>query len=210
MRLSEDSTFPAVFFASFTNQTAFPLSGGGGQKTIFAQFRSVTGNTSAPVSITITYITTGPTISTFSLSEGVVLTRPVQVTASASAPLGMSAMELYLDGSGIATNSGGSFAYRFDVRNFSSGVHRARLVARDNSGNIATRELNAVISPTPPPAPTITTPATDLAIATNNLLVAGTAESWIELKLLRSGSIVATTIAGANGPYSFYDMVLQD
>ena len=39
MRLSEDSTFTAVFYAPFTNSTAFQLSAGGGLKTVFAQFR---------------------------------------------------------------------------------------------------------------------------------------------------------------------------
>ena len=210
MRLSEDSTFPGVFFEPFTNSAPFPLSTGGGLKTIFAQYRSLTGQTSAPVSITVTYITTGPTISAFSLAEGMTLTRPVQVTASATAPLGVARLELYVDGVGVATNLGSSFSQILDVRSYSSGTRRARLVARDNSGNIATRELNLLMAPTPPPAPTITTPATDLIIATNNLFVAGNAEPFIQVRLFRSGSLVGTTTAAANGAYIFSNVVLSE
>src|SRR5207244_1068135 len=53
MRVSEDSTFAGVFFTAFTNATPFQLSEGGGPKTIFAQFRSVTGQASTPVNITV-------------------------------------------------------------------------------------------------------------------------------------------------------------
>ena len=70
MRLSEDSTFAGVFFTAFSNTAAFQLSNGGGQKTIFAQFRSVTGATNSPVSLTVNYITVGPTINAFTLTEG--------------------------------------------------------------------------------------------------------------------------------------------
>ena len=210
MRLSEDSTFTSVFFGSFSNLTTFPLSSGGGLKNVFAQFRSVTGQTSAPVSVSVTYITTGPTISAFSLSEGMVLSRPVVVTGSASALLGMSSIELYVDGIGQATNFSGSFSFWLDVRNFSSAIHRIGLLARDNSGNIATRELNVVIAPTSPPAPNIAVPSSDLVVNTNNLLVSGTAEPYVQVKLFRSGSLVGTTNAAADGSFTFQNVSLSE
>ncbi|HWH71336.1 MAG TPA: Ig-like domain-containing protein, partial [Candidatus Sulfotelmatobacter sp.] len=210
LRLSEDSTFSAVFFAPFTNQTVFGLSGGGGQKTVFAQFRSLTGQTSAPVALTITYITTGPAIAGFNLSEGMVLARPLQVTGSASAPLGMAAMELSIDGFGQATNAGGNFSCWLDVRNFNSGVHRVKLLARDTSGNIASRELNLVMAPTPPPAPALTAPATDLVVNSNSVSVAGTAEPLIEVRLFRSGTLAGTTNATVNGTFNFANVPLLE
>src|SRR5581483_6887898 len=108
--LSEDSTFAGVFFSPFTNNTSFTLSSGGGQKTIFAEFRSITGQTSAPVAVTITYITAGPSIASFNLYEGEVLSRPMLVTATASAPLGVNDLELYVDGTLQSTNPSGSFS----------------------------------------------------------------------------------------------------
>lgn len=210
MRLSEDSTFLGVFFNTFSNLTPFPLSAGGGLKTVFAQFRSVTGQTSAPVSISVTYITAGPTISAFSLTEGQVLARPLVVTGSASAPLGMAAMELYVDGAGVATNAGGSFSALLDARNFSIGVHRVKLQARDTSGNLATRELNVIMAPTPPPAPTILSPATDLVINTNGLRVTGLAEPLVLVNLFRSGSLAGSTNAAADGTFAFAGVVLTE
>ena len=89
------------------------------------------------------------------------------------------------------------------VRNFSTGTHRVELLARDNSGNIATLAHNVVISPTPPPTPAITTPAADLVVNTNTVFISGTAEPFIQVRLLNSGSLAGTTNAAANGTFSF-------
>ncbi len=124
MRLSEDFTFGGVFFSPFTNYTPFLLSPGGGLKHIFAQFRSVTGQTNSPVELDVNYITVGPSIQSFSLVNGQTLNRPVTVTGSATATLGMKAMELYLDGVGVATNAGGNFSYYFDIRTLNNAIHR--------------------------------------------------------------------------------------
>lgn len=210
MRLSEDSTFNGVFFAPFTNATPFALSSGGGQKTIFAQFRSVTGQTSAPVSVTINYITAGPAITAFNLSEGQVLTRPLAVTGSATAALGVADVEFYLDGVGQGTNGGGSFSQWFDVRPFSIGTHRAQLLARDINGSIATRTVNVVISPTPPPPPAITTPAADLVVNTNQVTIAGNAEPFIPVRLFDNGALMAVTSAAANGTFNFPGVSLTE
>jgi len=210
MRLSEDSTFTGVFFSPFTNQTAFPLSAGGGLKTVFAQFRSVTGQTNPPVSITVNYITAGPTISAFNLTEGQTLNRPVVVTGSAYAPLGMADMEFYVDGVGQGTNVGGSFSQWFDVRNFSSAIHRVELVARDAVGNFSTLDHNVVILPTPPTAPVITQPAADLATNGTTISISGTAEPLVALRLVRSGTILVTTNAAANGTFSFPNVALVE
>ncbi len=210
MRVSEDSTFNGVFFSPFTNQSAFLLSAGGGQKTIFAQFRGLTGQLSDPVPFVLTYITAGPAISSFTLSEGAVLARPVQVSAAASAPLGMAAMEFYVDGLGGATNTGGVFSYRFDIRNLGSGIHRVELLARDNAGNFATRAHNVVIAPTPPPIPVIATPAVDLVINTNNLSIGGSAEPFVEVRLFRSAALVGATTAAADGSFHFSGVALHE
>ena len=209
MRLSEDSTFTSVFFGPFTNAVQFPLSEGGGQKTIFAQFRSTTGQTSAPISISITYITAGPTITSFNLNEGQVLNRPLVVTASASAPLGMAAMEFYVDNVGQGTNAGGTFSQWFDVRSL-SGVHRVKLVARDSSGNFATLERNVTITPNPPPSPVITTPPADLVLNTNSYPVAGTAEPFISVRLILNSIPVGTVAADAAGNWSFASVPLTE
>ena len=210
MRLSEDSSFSGVFFAPFTNNTPFQLSAGGGQKTIFAQFRSVTGQTSAPVSITLNYVTAGPTITSFNLSEGEVLTRPLTVTGGATAPLGIADLEFYVDDVAQGTNNGSAFSLWFDARNFSAGTHRVKLLARDENGNVATLEHNVVVSPTPPPAPLITNPASDAIVSTNTVFVSGTAEPFIQVRLFNSGVLVGTANADAGGNFSFANVPLVE
>jgi hypothetical protein len=218
MRLSEDSTFSSVFFTPFSPLTPSPLpqerefslSAGGGQKTVFAQFRSLTAQTSAPVSVSVTYITAGPAISSFNLFEGEVLTRPLRVTGAATAPLGMASMEFYVDGIGLGTNAGGALSQWFDPRALSSDVHRVQLVARDNSGNIAVAAHNVTVIPTPPPAPFISSPPTDLAVSSNSVLVAGSAEPFIAVRLYRSGSLAGLTNASEDGSFSFAGVPLVE
>jgi hypothetical protein len=210
MRLSEDSSFFAVFFTPFTNAALFALSAGGGEKTIFAQFRSITGQTSAPVALTINYITAGPAISGFNLTEGQVLTRPVRVSADAAAPLGMASMEFYVDNLGLSTNFGGAFSYWWDIRGFSVGTHRVRVIARDNSGNFATTEKNVTISPVPPSGPVITEPMADLVVNSNSIAIAGTAEPFIGIRLVQNSTPVGTTVADFRGKWFFTNLTLVE
>jgi Bacterial Ig domain/Protein of unknown function (DUF642)/Divergent InlB B-repeat domain len=210
MRISEDSTFTGVFFTPFTNYTALPLSSGGGVKHIYAQFRSITGQTNAPISLTVNYITGGPVIQSFSLNEGQTLTRPVIVTGSATAVLGMANMEFYVDGIPQGTNAGGSFSQYFDISQFSNAVHRVKLLARDTSANIATLENNIVIALNPPNIPVITVPNSDILVATNVYTVSGTAEPGINIQLTRNGQIVGTTTANASGNFTITNALLVE
>ena len=210
MRLSENSAFTAVFFAPFSNATSFALSPGGGQKTIYAQFRSITGETSAPVSIVINYITAGPTIASFNLAEGEIIGRPTNVTGSASAPLGMAAMEFYVNDMLQATQAGGNLLYRFDVRPFSNAIYRVKLLARDSADHFATLERNISIAPVPPPAPAITSPASDLVINSNTINIVGTAEPLINVRLMRGGAAAGTTVAASNGTFNFSAVALAE
>ncbi|HNU51307.1 MAG TPA: CARDB domain-containing protein [Verrucomicrobiota bacterium] len=210
MRLSEDVRFPGVFFEAFAPRASFTLSEGGGQKTVYAQFRNLTGETSAPVSLEMTYVTAGPTIGGLSLAEGQVLNRPLIVTGSATAPLGVTAMELHLDGALVASQAGGALAHWLDVRLLGSAVHRVKLAARDAAGNLATIERNVVVAPTPPAAPVITLPEVDLTINLGQIVVGGTAEPFLEVRLTRNGVPVGITTASAAGEFLFRDVPLTE
>ena len=203
MRVSEDSTFAGVFFTPFTNTLPFLLSSGGGQKTIFAQFRSVTGSTNPPISLTLDFVTQGPTITSFSLEEGDLLTRPILVTGAATAPLGISAIELYVDGIGAVTNTGGTFSKWFDIRGYSGGIHRVELLARDNGGAIAVSAVNLSITPTPPAAPVINAPVDHKVVNTPTIAVSGTAEPYLGVRIVKSSIVLASGNADASGQWTF-------
>jgi len=210
MRLSEDFTFSGVFFSPFTNYNVFTLSPGGGLKHIFAQFRSATGTTNAPIELDVNYITAGPVIQAFSLSNGQTLSRPLAVTGSATATLGMQDIEFYLDGVGLATNTGGSFSYYFDVRNFPNAVHQAELLARDNSGNVATLEEGVILNVTPPPAPVIASPASDYITNNSTITIRGTAEPRVSIQVTANGQVLGTTTADTNGNFSITNATLLE
>src|SRR5208283_6041338 len=108
-------------------------------------------------------------IESFSLSDGETLNRPVTVTGSAIAVLGMQDLEFYVDGVGVATNTGGSFSYYFDIRPLNNTVHQVELLARDTAGNVATLEEDVAVAVTPPLAPVITRPANDYTTNNDNI-----------------------------------------
>lgn len=210
-RLSEDLTFSGVFFTPFTNNyVTFPLSAGGGLKHIFAQFRSVTGLTNSPLELDVNYITGGPVIQSFSLYNGETLGRPTVVTGSATAVLGMADMELYVDGVGVATNLGGSFSSTLDVRTLSDAVHQVELLARDNSGNIATLEEDVVVAVTPPLAPVLLSPNSDYVTNNNNINIVGTAEPNIAIQVSDNGQVLGSLTTDAGGNFSLSSVTLQE
>ncbi len=201
MRISEDINFGGVFFAPFTNTASFQLSAGGGLKRIYAQFRSVTGQTNAPIELDVNYITGGPVIQQFSLSQGQTLNRPLTVTGTATSVIGMADMELYVDGILVGTNAGGTLSQYLDVRTLANAIHEVELVARDTSGNFATLEDEVVVAVTPPPAPVILQPAAGLVTNTNVVTITGAAEPNIGLQITCNGQVLALTNANASGNF---------
>ena len=210
MRLSEDFSFNGVFFTPFSNYVAFPLSIGGGLKHVFAQFRSVTGQTNAPLEFDVNYITAGPVITQFSLSDGQVVHRPITVTGSSSAVLGMQDIELYVDGAPVATNSGGSFSYLFDIRPLSDAVHQAQLLARDTAGNVATLSEGVVIARTPPVAPVISLPSHDYTTNNANVTIRGTAEPNINVQVTANSQALTNMTTDAAGNFGVTNATLSE
>jgi hypothetical protein len=210
MRLSEDFTFSNVFYVPFSNYATFALSAGGGLKHIFAEFRSVTGQTNSPVEVNVNYITAGPVIESFSLTDGETLNRPLTVTGSATAVLGMQDIEFYVDGVGLATNNGGSFSYYFDIRPLANATHQVELLARDTAGNIATLEEDVIVAVTPPLAPVITTPGGNYVTNNANITVKGTAEENINIQVSANGQVLGSTTTDASGNFSVSNATLVE
>ena len=207
MRISEDSSFQDVFFDTFANTRPFTLSQGAGVKTIFAQFKSATGTASDPISIQINYVTEGPVIQSFNLSEGQTVSRPMTVTGQATASLGMNKIEFYVDDTLVEEAYGGTLTFRWDVRTLENKIHRVKLVARDVSGNIAVSERNVTINITPPPPPTITAPLTSIIVVSGSVDVSGTAEPYITVQITNNGSVAGTSIADENGLFELTGVV---
>ena len=222
-RASEDSTFSGVFFEDIDPDDGggdlyrtepftvpFTLSDGGGVKTVYVELRSVVGGVSDPIVIEIEYITEGPVITAFSLSEGDEFARPVEVSGSAEAALGLAEVGFYVNDEAVLTGDGPDLAGLWDFRGMSSGIYRVRFEAVDTAGNLATQELNVRLSPEPPPTPTLDSPSDGDLFADPVITVSGTAEPGIEVRLTRNGSIAGTTHAASDGTYSFPDVTLAE
>jgi hypothetical protein len=219
-RLSENSLFPGVlwqdiFPAGETDtysprpvSASYQLSAGAGLKTVFVQFRSLTGQASQVLPIQINLITDGPSIQTFSLTDGQVISRPLTVTGTASAALGLEWLRFYAGEELLASTTAGSLNFAWDMRSLSAGPLRVRLLARDRAGNESSREVNVQLDPQPPPAPVITAPQHQAIVATAEVTVGGTAEPGVTVRLSRNGAPQGSTAAAPNGAFSFASVPL--
>ena len=210
MRISENEFFTGVFFVAYTNSATFALSSDGGLQRIYVQLSSVTGATNTPIEVDVIYVTGGPVVQSFSLTNGQTLNRPLLVTGSATAVLGMQDIEFYLDGIGVATNLGGGFSFYFDIRSLANGPHQAELVARDTSGNASALPNSVIVAITPPPAPVITSPPSNLLTNMDFVTITGTAEPNINLQITDNGQVLALTNAGATGNFTIANVALTE
>jgi len=214
-RVSEDSGFTGVLFVDVPRDplsldqhngapfaVTVPLSAGAGQKTLFAQFRGPTGEVSPTASFATTLITAGPAITAFSLTDGQVVTRPLQVTGSATTALGLASIKLIVDDIEVANSPSSPLAARWDIRPLPAGTHRVRLEARDTAGNLASRAVTVQVSPAVPPRPVITAPATGTMTTSTSAIVSGTAEPFADIRITRNSLVVATVAADAAGVFS--------
>jgi hypothetical protein len=222
-RFSENSAFPtAVFddlfeadedfrFAPYGAGIPFQLSSGAGAKTIFAQLVSETDALSETLSTTITLVTDGPVIETFSLTDGQEINRPITVTATASAPLPLAGLRLELDGEVVAQSATGTFSYQLDPRDLPEKIIRARMIAEDVNGLTGFQARNIIIAPTAPGRPVVTAPLNGALVNTQTIDLTGTAEVGATLQLSRNSEIITNDIVvAANGSFSYSDLPLEE
>lgn len=222
-RFDENSSFPSSVFESLFNtdddfrispygfELPFTLTAGAGLKTVHAQLRSETDTAGPNLSTTVTLVTSGPVVNNFSLVEGQEIGRPLTVTASASAPLGLLRIDFLVNGSLVARSSSTSLSVFWDPRTLSPGIARAEILAVDRNGVSSTRALNIVIRPVGPSKPVITSPVEGLVTNVSPLTVQGTAEPGVSLQLKRNGEVVAGSVtAAANGSFSIPGVTLVE
>src|SRR5690606_7085591 len=181
-----------------------------GFKTIYAQSRPPVGALTRRLELEIGLLADGPNISAFNLSEGDTLTRPVEVAASASSPVGISSIRLEANGAVVLSSASDTLLEVWDISPLPADLYRLRLVAEDNSGNIATRLINITVDPQPAPAPVIQSPANNAQVAESTIDLAGRAEANVALRASVNGSVVATGSADAAGNFSFADVPLVE
>ena len=211
VRVSEDSSFNGVFYDAWQQNPSFTLSANGGEKTVYAQYRSITGNASDIVSVTLRLVTEGPLIQPFAIDDGQVISRPLTVNASASSTLGLARIDFLIDGAIQYSTNSPSLSYEWDPRTLSDGIYRIRIDAVDVVGNVSSIERNVQIEIAPPSAPILTAPIDGTVLGNlNPITVSGTAEPGVQVQVRRNGFVVGTPIADENGLFSVSDVTLAE
>ncbi|GAA5482918.1 hypothetical protein Hsar01_02144 [Haloferula sargassicola] len=222
-RFSENSAFPVAIFedlfaadddfrvSPYGFELPFTLSPGAGLKTVYAQLRSETDTASSTLSTSISLVTDGPVIQTFSLADGAVIGRPLRVTATASAPRGLTSIEFLVGGSVVARSTNSPLDFLWDPRSLPQGPVRVEAKATDRYGATSSRAVNIVVSPGPPVAPVITSPVNGAITNASPVTVTGTAEPGISLTLKRNGEVITNSATAAlNGSFSIPNVPLVE
>ncbi|ACL03175.1 Fibronectin type III domain protein [Desulfatibacillum aliphaticivorans] len=210
MRISEDSSFTGVYYQEFAQEAVHSLSTGGGAKTIYAQFRSITGDESEVVQVDLTYLTGGPVIESFNITEGQVITRPYTIAATVQSPLGMEEIELYIDGALVEESGTVTIDHTWDVRNYTGGVHTVTIEAVDNSGALLIEDRSVIVEPGPPLAPVLTSPEAGLILADTLVTVGGSAEPNIGIRIYVNSVFAGSTLSASSGDFSLSNVELAE
>ena len=149
--------------------------------------------------------TTPPTVTLIAAQTTVQAPGEVTISAKAQDNVGVTLLELLLDGRVFGTSSGGTFSKAMAFGATDVGLHVLTARAQDAAGNVGSApEVALTITPPPPPAPPPvidTTPPTVSLSAPASVVVPGVVDVTItasdaggidHVDLLRAGSVVAT------------------
>jgi hypothetical protein len=108
--------------------------------------------------------TTPPSVAISSPSDGETVSGTINVNVSASDDVGVTDVELYLDGEFLATDTAEPFAFAWDTTQWTDGVHTLEAIAYDAAGNSTTSDavivtVDNAVTDTTPPAISIVSPA---------------------------------------------------
>ena len=85
--------------------------------------------------------TTPPVATIASPANGSRVSGKVSVNASATDNVAVASITLSIDGAKVATSNGAAINYKWNARKVTSGTHTISVLARDTSGNQATRTI---------------------------------------------------------------------
>lgn len=112
-----------------------------GNQSLKAVAYDLAGNSSqSTISVTVrnTNDTTAPTVAITSPSSGTKIGAKLNVSVSASDNVGVTRVELYLDGDFVGTDTAAGYSFSLNTRKISNGTHTLVAKAYDAAGNMAT------------------------------------------------------------------------
>ena len=135
--VASDSLSPFAFAWDTTSKVD-------GSYTLSVQAYDAAGNrgTSPSVTVTVGNDTTAPTISSFSLTDGMTISPTKQaISVSATDNQSVAKISLVIDGKEVAVAYGGSLSYSWSTRKLAKGAHTVAAYVTDNSGNVTSKTV---------------------------------------------------------------------
>jgi hypothetical protein len=103
--------------------------------------------------VPITYAISPPSVGFSSPASGVTLQDQVAIEANVSDSVGVSNVQMFIDGTQVASFSSPPYRYLWDAPNAIPGPHILRIVATNSAGKSAASTRSVSSRPTPPPPP---------------------------------------------------------
>lgn len=134
---------------------------------------------------------TGPVIDTFNITSGQVIAASITITATAhDVESSMAYMELFIDGTLISTQGGGSLSYFWNTVAATDGNHTIKIKATDSKGNPTEDSRQVSVSLAPPGTPIITGSIVSQTTPSYIVTVTGTAPLFSTVTLRVNGVAV--------------------
>ena len=148
-RIAENGAFAGVSFLPMpADGTAIPFdtSAGDGTKNITVQYRSANGEIGA-VSLPGQLVdTSAPVLDLASPLANAIIKRNTTITAAASDEGGIRNVQIYIDGTLVATRTAAPYTYTWDIEGVADGDHAIRAVANDLAGRSTERSVPVTVS----------------------------------------------------------------
>jgi len=168
-----------------------------------------TSNNTASFSISVNVQnadTTPPTVTITSIANGSTVSGTIQIVANAMDNVGISKVELYVDGQLQATDTAFPYVFNLDTTKLSNGEHGIVVFAYDTSNNSASYGIWVIVqngSPDKiPPQVAITSPVNG-AILSKTVLVSATASDNVEVSRVVIQAGPGVTYSSSIPPYAF-------
>jgi hypothetical protein len=116
---------------------------------ITAKAFDLVGNLGISSAVTITVsnpvvVDEAPVVIINSLAEGAIVSGLVSIKASATDDIGVTLMELYIDGKKVTSVAAGSLSYNWNTKKIAVGSHTITVDAYDLNGNMGTKSITVI------------------------------------------------------------------
>jgi len=114
-----------------------------GSYTLSVQAFDAAGNrgTSPSVAVTVGNDSSAPTIGSFNLTGGMMVSASQAINVSATDNQSVAKISLMIDGKEVAVAYGGSLSYNWNTRKLARGAHTVAVRVTDNSGNVTSKTV---------------------------------------------------------------------